>query len=100
MIVLLSPDVPPVVTDLDRLDRLHAERTGAVGSAQMGDLCRPGPDDEHVWLSVEGLREAGSTQSGDDGFVAKFDGMISYASSQGWLNDDGTHVRAHIETSS
>jgi hypothetical protein len=26
-----------------------------------------------------------------------FDGMIAYATSKGWTDESGTHVRAHVE---
>lgn len=96
MIVVLSPDRPPQLTDLDRLDRLHATCDGPVVAAQLGELCAA-DDDDHVWLDVTVARSIGVAASDDSGFGDQFDGMIAYASSAGWLNDAGTHVRAHID---
>ena len=50
--------------------------------------------DDHVWLVPSVLRflssEAGSTE-----WNTKFDGMIGYAASKGWLDERG-RVRAHL----
>lgn len=51
-------------------------------------------DGDHVWLRIERLREA-VVAAGTDG--AAFDGMIDYARGAGWVDDDGLHVRAHVE---
>lgn len=61
---------------------LHASGLGAV-------------EGDHAWLDVERLRRSGPAELSQwsDGF----DGMISYAGKQGWLNEDGTRVRAHLE---
>ena len=96
--MLLSPTAAPTLTDADRLDRLHAECPGAIGDMQFNDLCARGEDDEHVWLSIEGLRSAATAGSANDAFATAFDGMLAYAGSKGWLNDDATMVRAHVET--
>ena len=98
MIVTLSSTGAPELTDVDRLDRLHAVCSGGVGEIQYDSLCRPGPDAEHVWLSIAELRRAGCERSADTAFGTKFDGMIPYAGSKGWLSDDSTCVRAHVES--
>lgn len=99
VIVVLSANEPPRLTDLDRLDRLHAELDatldGSLDGAQFGDLCSA-DDDDHVWLAIAPARVVGCAAS-DPGFGERFDGMISYANSKGWTNEAGTHVRAHIE---
>lgn len=50
-------------------------------------------DSGDVMISVERLRAAGPD---DDAWRAGLDGMIGYAASAGWLDDDGTHIQAHI----
>jgi hypothetical protein len=99
MIVVLSANESPRLTDLDRLDRLHAELDvtldGSLAEAQFGDLCSAG-DDDHVWLDIDAARSIGC-EATDPGFGERFDGMIAYASSKGWTNGSGTHVRAHVE---
>ncbi len=96
MIVVLTAHQSPHLTDLDRLDRLHAELHGVLDDVRMGELCEIA-DDEHVWLDVALARVAGIAAATDPAFGDGFDAMISYAGSKGWLNDAGTHVRAHVE---
>jgi len=49
----------------------------------------------HVWVSADWIR---ATVSGvDDNWSGEFDQMLAYAASQGWLNEDRTHIKAHIE---
>lgn len=97
MIVQLSPTAAPVLADLDRLDRLHADCPGAIGDMQLDGWCEPDADGSHLWLDVAACRTVGVAEQGDDWGDA-YDGMIAYATSKGWTNEAGTHVRAHIET--
>lgn len=99
MIVRLSPDDPPVLADVDRLDRLHAETPGALADMMPGPLCRFDDDGEHVWLDIAGARSAGSAATDDAEWPGRYDAMISYATSKGWTDAAGTHVRAHVERS-
>jgi hypothetical protein len=58
-------------------------------------------DGDHVWLDIAQLRagaEASLPADAVDGWTAGFDGMIAYATKSGWMNDEGTRVRAHIES--
>ncbi len=100
MIIVLSDATEPTLTDLDRFDRLHAECSGPVAAARLGELCRLGDADDrgaHVWLDAAAARTAGSAASGDPSFGERFDAMIGFAAKQGWLDAAGTHVRAHVE---
>lgn len=99
MIVVLSANEPPELTDLDRHDRLHAELDasldGSLAEAQFDDLYSP-DDDDRVWLAIADARSIGCATI-DTGFGVRFDEMIASATSKGWTNEAGTHVRAHIE---
>ena len=95
MIVRLAADTPPALTDVDRLDRLHAESPGPLDEMAEGPLCRF--DGDHVWLDVAAARAAGAVATDDPAWADGFDGMIAYAASKGWLDEAGTHVRAHVE---
>ena len=53
-------------------------------------------DDGHVWVSIAAVRRwAGPTADAD--WEAGFEKMLEYADSKGWVDDDRTHLRAHIE---
>lgn len=97
MIVVLGQSEPPRLTDLERLDRLHAELHGPLDTAQLGHLCERA-DDAHVWLHVDRARAVGVGAADDPAFGERFDAMIEYAATKGWLDEAGSHVRAHIET--
>lgn len=81
------------VTDVDDLRRLEVlapvNLPDADLAARLGDLGRL--DGDHVWLSVQRLRGAGPA---DEGWASRFDAMIEYATSKGWV--EGTAVRAHV----
>jgi len=58
-------------------------------------------DGDHVWLDLAALREGAEASLPADaveGWAAGFDGMIGYATKSGWVSDDGTKVRAHIDS--
>lgn len=97
VIVLLTTDAPPALSDVGRLDRLHAESQGPLGDMMTGPLCRFDDDGEHVWLDIAVARAAGAAAVGDGAWADRFDGMIAYARSKGWADEAGTHVRAHVE---
>lgn len=97
MILLLSPDTPPQLTDVDRLDRLHAECPGELTDMMAGSLCRFDDDGAHVWLDIAAARAAGAAAADPGDWVDRYDAMIAYAVSKGWGDGNGTHVRAHVE---
>jgi len=96
MMIRLTTDRPPTLEDLDRLDRLHATTDGPLTEMRLDGLCRA-DDDAHVWLDVAAARRVGVDATGDPGFAERYDAMIAYASSKDWLDEAGTHVRAHVE---
>jgi hypothetical protein len=71
---------------------------GTVSPDALGGLGRP--DGSHVWLSVAELRFAAAATVAEQDradWLKGFDGMIAYATSKGWTDESGTHVRAHVE---
>lgn len=60
-----------------------------------------GPEisERESWVSVALLRElaAGHTSPG---WGARFDDMLTFARTRGWVDDGGRNVRVHIETGS
>lgn len=66
-----------------------SEAAAAMGSA--GDAA---DEPDHVWVSIEWLIGAGG---GDDAWRTQFDAMVGFAASKGWINDEGTHLKAHLE---
>ncbi|MFC5060727.1 hypothetical protein [Actinomycetospora atypica] len=54
------------------------------------------PDGAHVMIPIATLRRLAEGRV-SEGWDAEFEKMISYAGTKGWLSDDGTAVRAHLE---
>lgn len=52
--------------------------------------------DAHVWVSADWIRDDVSGRV-DDGWSGGFDKMLEFATTKGWLNDAGTHIKGHIE---
>lgn len=64
-------------------------------SRTLGPLGRLAESD-HVWIIIDALRAA-SGRADDAEWSAQFDAMIAYAASQGWVDETGELVRAHVE---
>jgi hypothetical protein len=98
MFVLVSPGAPAraAVHDPQDLKQLRVEFRDVGDEAAAAALTAAGlggVDGDHVWLEVSALRAAGD---GSADWGTRFDGMLGYAQSQGWTNEQLTQVRAHI----
>jgi hypothetical protein len=52
--------------------------------------------EEHVWIRIDTLRElAGDAATAE--WEASLQGMIGYARSKGWVDEELAAVRAHVE---
>ena len=55
--------------------------------------------DAHVWVDAAWVRaEVGDRVGADWG--ERFDAMVDYAATKGWLNDARTHIKAHLTLAS
>lgn len=79
-------------------DDLDAVR-GVLEAHDVGKLVVNADDDDdegHVWVSVAWIRREAEgrvhARWGED-----FDHLLTHAAKKGWLDDAGTHLRAHIE---
>lgn len=88
------------VRQADDLKSLSVKAPGGhADAAVLGGLGEPSADGAHVWLDVPALREAAAATidpAGRADWLVGFDGMIAYATSKGWTDDQG-RVRAHVE---
>jgi len=87
---------PEVVTDLyaSYWERLAPGRLAAVlAEHDAGELTE---DRAHVMVPVATLRRLAAGRV-PEGWDADFDAMLEHARSKGWLSEDGTTVRAHLE---
>ncbi|MEM7339417.1 MAG: hypothetical protein AAF467_12265 [Actinomycetota bacterium] len=52
-------------------------------------------DDEHVWVEMASVRQMASGQV-EPGWPDDFDAMVDFARSNGWVDESGSALRAHI----
>jgi hypothetical protein len=53
-------------------------------------------EDGHVWISIARLHDLGSIHGGAE-WRPGCDGMLAFATSKGWVDEERQLVRAHIE---
>jgi hypothetical protein len=99
--------IDPVTGELsleepDDFTRFHVEVPGnrspeeVAALLQHRDVGRPVEGDpDRVWISVEAVRHLSAGAVGED-WSSGFEGMLAYARSKGFLDEPGTHVRAHV----
>ncbi|MGC7094519.1 hypothetical protein ACPZ19_07645 [Amycolatopsis lurida] len=98
MRLLIAPSGPELA-DPDDCTRFHVEVStedrlrDVLAEHGLGRLDDGG---EHIHVAIDALRKLADGRTEDD-WSTRFDGMLSYAASKGWLDQTGTHVRAHIE---
>lgn len=72
---------------------------GPTDDPRLGDVLAPHGhlDGDHAWIRVDAV-VALAGDAATEAWRADFDGMVAYARSKGFLSDDGTAIRAHLET--
>ena len=73
-------------------DMSHDELADGARRAGFGELL----DEDHLMVPVDTIRRLAAGRVGP-GWPRDFAGMITYATGKGWVSDDGTQVRAHVE---
>jgi hypothetical protein len=71
---------------------------GDVDDERLGVVLTPHGrlDGEHAWISAEAVI-ALAGDAADDEWRSGFDAMVAYARDKGFLSEDGTAIRAHLE---
>ncbi|SFL89137.1 hypothetical protein [Geodermatophilus ruber] len=90
------------VVDVDDLTRLHLA-LGAVTDGEADRVLREAglgrvQDAETGILDVAALRSAAAAQASTEDWDRRWDGMLEYAGSKGWLVDDGAGLQVHVES--
>jgi len=87
----------------DDLRSFHAVRPTELGQGELAEIVRKEdlgailPDAAHLMVPLDTVRRMAVGRVGPD-WEPNFDQMIAYAARKGWLSEDGTRVRAHLET--
>ncbi len=93
---------PPVVTleEPDDCARFHlavvggkdlARVFGALVDAAAGRL-----EGDHALITIDSVRRMAAGRVTDD-WADRFDGMLGYARTKGWIDETGSSIQAHIE---
>ena len=56
----------------------------------------PAEEADHVWVRVDAVRGLARGRVAE-GWDERFDGMVAYARTKGWLDEAGTSIKAHLE---
>jgi hypothetical protein len=65
-------------------------------AAAVADVGRVDPSGD-VFLAVEALKRLAGERVATAEWLQRFDRMVAYAASRGWVDADGTALRAHCE---
>ncbi|NMO94150.1 hypothetical protein [Actinomycetospora sp. TBRC 11914] len=86
----------------ERLNDLYASYWERLGPDLLGRILAEHadaellPDGAHIMVPVATLRRLADGRV-PEGWDADFEKMLAYAREKGWLSEDGTAVRAHLE---
>lgn len=108
MIVIV--DLATSSVSLDEPEDLRGFKVSAVGEpvdgpaddAAIGALLadigggRDAEEADHVWIAIDTVALLAADQV-DDGWAERFAAMVASAATKGWLDDDATHLKAHVE---
>ncbi len=90
------------VVDVDNLTALHLA-LGEVTDEEASEILeRSGlgriRDADIAFLDTAALRAAAEPRATAADWSTRWDAMIAYARTQGWLSDDGASVQVHVES--
>jgi hypothetical protein len=98
LIVRIHADSSVTLDDPDTFTAFHVAAPDLEHRAILAAL---GPDardagNDELWLSIDRLHALGARYGGPD-WRPGCDRMLEYAKSKGWIDESGSHVRAHVE---
>ena len=97
MRIALTTTQPTLVdpTVFTAFDVLAPGRDVADVVAALGADGAPCDDPGHLFVSIDAVRRLAGGHA-DEAWEAQLDGMVAYASSNGWLSEDGAMIKAHL----
>ncbi len=98
----ITVDVFADTISLDHTDDLKTLRvaSGSLIEAEVAAVMGPAghpAGNEHMWVSIEWMRNAAMSQGCDASWAQQIDEMVDYASANGWLNGDNTRIQVHLK---
>ena len=85
------------LVEADDFGRFHIEAAGDRHDvlAILGAEAKLGPT-HHLWWEIEAVRRLAPAGRGAV-WDERFDAMMAWAATQGWIDEAGTHVQVHVE---
>ncbi len=85
------------LAEVDDFNRFHIEAEGDRRDVLrvLGAEARLGRT-HHLWWSIEAVRRL-APEDREPVWDERFDAMMAWAATQGWIDEAGTHVQVHIE---
>ena len=85
------------LAEADDFNRFHIEAEGDRHDVLrvLGTEARLGRT-HHLWWSIEAVRRLAPADR-EPAWDERFDAMMAWAATQGWIDGAGTHVQVHIE---
>ncbi|MCE2525581.1 MAG: hypothetical protein J4F99_06450 [Acidimicrobiia bacterium] len=85
------------LAEVDDFERFHIEADGDRHDVLgvLGPEARLGHT-HHLWWSIEAVRRLAPGDR-EPAWDERFDAMMAWAATQGWIDEAGTHVQVHIE---
>ena len=90
--IIYCADGVTTIREPDNLRALSIQAHGEPDLDTLGSL-----EGTHAWVVIDELRRAARATGVPAGWDAQFDDMIAYAATKGWISEDGSSVRVHIE---
>lgn len=83
--------------EADDFDRFHIEAGGDRHDVLgvLGAEARLGRT-HHLWWSLDAVRRLAPSDAGAE-WWRRFEAMMAWAATQGWIDEAGTHVQVHVE---
>ena len=98
MIVRVEPDASITLDDPNTFTAfaVRAEKQDLAQIVAAFGADATAGEGDHVWIAISRLHELGRIHGGPD-WRAGCDGMIAFAKSKGWVDEQRGLVRAHVE---
>ncbi|HJK92778.1 MAG TPA: hypothetical protein RMG95_20865 [Polyangiaceae bacterium LLY-WYZ-15_(1-7)] len=95
MVIIVADAAGPRLEEKDVFNRFHV-RAGSAEEAlsALGEDGRAAEEADHVWVRVDAVR---GWAGGDAAWEEGFSKMIGFAAKHGWVDEAGTHVKAHVQ---
>ncbi|WP_419918073.1 hypothetical protein [Candidatus Poriferisocius sp.] len=89
---------PVTLEDVNNFGEFHVVMDGdeAAAVAALDGRAGPSQRDNHLWIDIALVRELAGDAAGTE-WEARFEAMLAYAATKGWIDEPNDRVEAHIQ---